>query len=51
VDPQTGAPAMPWTQGAIFESFLEGTTPENAQPVDPADLGDATYQVELSASF
>jgi len=51
VDPQTGSPAMPWTQGAIFESFLEGTTPENAQPVDPADLGGTSYQVELGFSF
>jgi penicillin-binding protein 1A len=42
VDPKTGAPAKPSTRGAIFECFIEGTTPENAQTVDPAHLPGAS---------
>jgi penicillin-binding protein 1A len=42
VDQKTGAPAKSSDKGAIFECFLEGTTPDNAETVDPSDLpGDA----------
>jgi len=34
VNPQTGAPAKPSDGGAIFECFIEGTTPEEGKPVD-----------------
>ena len=34
VDPHTGVPATRSTQGAIFESFLEGTTASGAVPVE-----------------
>jgi len=34
VDPHTGIPATRSTQGALFESFLEGTTASGAVPVE-----------------
>ena len=51
VDPRTGAPAKPSAKGAIFECFLEGTTPENAQTVTPADLPEGGYKIDLDPSF
>ncbi|MCE5264799.1 MAG: PBP1A family penicillin-binding protein [Deltaproteobacteria bacterium] len=38
VDPKTGAPAKPAQKGAFYECFLEGTTPDDAETVDPANL-------------
>ncbi len=38
VDPKTGAPAKPSQKGAFYECFLEGTTPDDAETVDPANL-------------
>ena len=38
VDPRTGTPVKPTTRGARYECFLEGTTPEEAETVDPANL-------------
>ena len=35
VDPKTGDPAHFWTHGAILECFLEGTTPEGAEIIEP----------------
>ncbi len=38
VDPKTGAPARFWTRDPIYECFLEGTTPEDAETIEPANL-------------
>jgi penicillin-binding protein 1A len=46
VDPRTGLPVKPSTKGAIYEGFLEGTTPENAQTIAPAELPDASFRYE-----
>lgn len=46
VDPKTGAPADPSQRGAIFECFLEGTTPEEAETIDPADLPGGTHRFD-----
>jgi penicillin-binding protein 1A len=51
VDPRTGAPAKPSAKGTILECFLEGTTPENAQTVDPADLPEGVYKIDMDPSF
>ncbi len=51
VDPKTGAPAKASTRGAIFESFLEGTTPENAQVVDPANLPGGVFKFDMDPNF
>ncbi len=51
VDPQTGAPARFWTKGAIFEAFLEGTTPENAETVDPAHLPEGVRKFDMDPNF
>ncbi len=51
VDPKTGAPAKPSTRGSIFECFLEGTTPANAQTVDPAQLPGAAAKFDLDPNF
>ncbi len=47
----TGAPAKASTRGAIFESFLEGTTPENAQVVDPANLPGGVFKFDMDPNF
>ena len=51
VDPKTGAPAKFWTKGAIFEAFLEGTTPENAETVDPAHLPEGVKKFDMDPNF
>ena len=51
VDPKTGAPAKFSTKGAIFEAFLEGTTPENAETVDPAHLPDGVKKFDMDPNF
>ena len=51
VDPRTGAPAKPSAKGAIFECFLEGTTPENAETVDAANLPEGRYKSDMEPSF
>ncbi|MBU2054712.1 MAG: PBP1A family penicillin-binding protein [Proteobacteria bacterium] len=51
VDPKTGAPAGPSTRGAIFESFLEGTTPENAQTVDAANIPGGVKKFDMDPNF
>ena len=51
VDPKTGAPAKFWTKGAIFEAFLEGTTPENAETVDPAHLPEGVRKFDMDPNF
>ena len=51
VDPKTGAPAKSWTKGAIFEAFLEGTTPENAETVDPAHLPEGVKKFDMDPDF
>ncbi len=38
IDPKTGEPARLWTHGAIYECFLEGTTPEDAETIEPAKV-------------
>ena len=37
VDPHSGVPVNQSSKGAIYESFIEGTTPGNATPVDIND--------------
>ena len=51
VDPKTGTPARFWTKGAIFEAFLEGTTPENAETVDPAHLPEGVKKFDMDPNF
>jgi hypothetical protein len=51
VDPKTGAPARFWTRGAIFECFLEGTTPEDAETIDPANLPGGSPRLDTAPSF
>jgi len=51
VDPKTGAPAGPSTRGAIFEGFLEGTEPENAQKVDAASIPGAAPKFDMDPNF
>ncbi|HBB17023.1 MAG TPA: penicillin-binding protein [Syntrophus sp. (in: bacteria)] len=51
VDPKTGAPARFWTKGARFEAFLEGTTPENAETVDPANLPEGVRKFDMDPNF
>ena len=51
VDPKTGAPASPSNRGAIFECFLEGTTPDNAQTVDPSSLPGGVLKFDMDPNF
>jgi len=51
VDPKTGTPARFWTKGARFEAFLEGTTPENAETVDPANLPEGVRKFDMDPNF
>jgi penicillin-binding protein 1A len=51
VDPNTGAPAKSSTKGAIFECFLEGTAPENAQTVSPDQIPGGAFRVETNPPF
>jgi len=46
VDPKTGAPTKPSQRGSIFECFLEGTTPEDVETIDPANLPGGTHRFE-----
>ena len=48
VDPKTGVPAKPSNRAAIFECFLEGTTPEDAETIDPANLPGAAPRTDTS---
>ena len=51
VDPKTGLPAKPSHRGAIFECFLEGTTPEDAETIDPANLHGGTHRFDTEPGF
>jgi penicillin-binding protein 1A len=51
VDPKTGAPARFWTKGARFEAFLEGTTPENAETINPATLPEGVRKFDMDPNF
>jgi penicillin-binding protein 1A len=51
VDPKTGVPAKPSNRGAIFECFLEGTTPEDAETIDPANLPGGTHRFDTDPNF
>ncbi|MCE5282659.1 MAG: PBP1A family penicillin-binding protein [Deltaproteobacteria bacterium] len=51
VDPKTGAPARPGTKGAIFECFLEGTTPENVPTVSPGNLPEGVFKFDMDPNF
>ncbi len=51
VDPKTGTPAKHSTRGGIFECFLEGTTPADAQTVDPARLPGNASAFSLDPNF
>jgi penicillin-binding protein 1A len=51
VDPKTGAPARFWTRGAIFECFLEGTTPENVSTVGPGNLPEGVFKFDMDPNF
>ena len=46
VDPKTGLPAKPSHRGAIFECFLEGTTPEDTETIDPANLPGGAHRFD-----
>lgn len=46
VDPHSGAPVKPSTKGAIYEAFLEGTTPENVPTIGPGELDDPSFRYE-----
>ena len=48
VDPKTGAPAKSSNQGAIYECFLEGTTPEDAETIEPANLPESRRRFDTS---
>jgi penicillin-binding protein 1A len=47
VDPNTGLPVKPSHRGAIYECFLEGTTPEDAETIEPANLPGGAQRFEL----
>ncbi len=51
VDPKTGVPAKPSNRGAIFECFLEGTTPEDAETIDPANLPGGAHRFDTEPGF
>ena len=51
VDPKTGAPAKPSTKGAIFECFLEGTTPEERRNRGPGPPPRRRLQVRHGPEF
>ena len=38
VDPRTGQPAKAGQRGTLYECFIEGTTPDDAETIDPANL-------------
>jgi penicillin-binding protein 1A len=44
VDPKTGIPAK--HRGAIFECFIEGTTPDDAETIDPANLPGGARRID-----
>jgi penicillin-binding protein 1A len=44
VDPKTGQPLKPSHRGGIYECFLEGTTPEDAETIEPANLPGGAYR-------
>ena len=51
VDPKTGEPAKFWTKGARFEAFLEGTTPENTETINPATLPEGVRKFDMDPNF
>jgi penicillin-binding protein 1A len=51
VDPKTGAPATPSNRGAIFECFLEGTTPEDAETINPENLPGVAHRFDTDPNF
>ena len=51
VDPKTGTPAKASNKGAIFECFLEGTTPEDAETIDPANLPGGAQRFDTDPEF
>jgi penicillin-binding protein 1A len=51
VDPKTGLPAKASNKGAIYECFLEGTTPEDAETIDPANLPGGTHRFDTDPNF
>ncbi|MBM4314693.1 MAG: PBP1A family penicillin-binding protein [Deltaproteobacteria bacterium] len=51
VEPKTGTPARFWTKGSRFEAFLEGTTPENAEAINPADLPEGVRKFDMDPNF
>lgn len=50
VDPKTGAPAKPSNRSAIFESFIEGTTPDDAETIEPANLPGNVHRFGLDTN-
>jgi penicillin-binding protein 1A len=51
VDPKTGIPVKPSTRGAIFECFLDGTTPEDAETIGPANLPGGAHRFDAEPAF
>ena len=50
VDPKTGAPAGPSHRGAIYECFLEGTTPDDAETIEPVNLPAGARRLDTESS-
>jgi penicillin-binding protein 1A len=51
VDPKTGVPVTSSRKDAIFQCFLEGTTPENATPVEAENLPGGVFKFDLDPNF
>ena len=49
VDPKTGAPAKASNRSAIYECFLEGTTPDDAETIYPSDLPGTEHRYETES--
>ena len=46
VDPKSGVPVKATSKGAIYECFMEGTTPEEADTIDPANVPGAAHRFD-----
>jgi penicillin-binding protein 1A len=49
VNPKTGAPVKESSKGAIYECFLEGTTPDEANTIGPENLPGASHRFDTDA--
>jgi penicillin-binding protein 1A len=51
MDAKTGMPVKSSAKGAIFEAFLEGTIPENAETIDPHRLTEGVKKFDMDPSI